>query len=178
MVQSPSWAADWLAASQEIPRISRNPKIHYRTHKRTSPVPILMTDTVDKVIWAPDNRWRCHPKHVEHFADINKLYIVASFWTIIDTSRFTYRQVLFGRTTWHRFALVRMCGRHKRELEADGRITIKCIFCKWWDSSVGIDTRYRLDGSGLELRRWAGFQTGPGAHPASCTVRTGAVSQR
>ena len=33
MVQSPSWAADWLAASQEIPRISRNPKVHYRTHK-------------------------------------------------------------------------------------------------------------------------------------------------
>jgi len=35
MVQSPSWAADWFAASQEIPRISRNPKVHYRTHKRT-----------------------------------------------------------------------------------------------------------------------------------------------
>ena len=35
MVQSPSWAADWLAASQEIPRISRNPKVHYRTHRRT-----------------------------------------------------------------------------------------------------------------------------------------------
>jgi len=35
MVQSPSWAADWLAASQEIPRISRNPKVHHRTHKRT-----------------------------------------------------------------------------------------------------------------------------------------------
>jgi len=41
MVQSPSWAADWLAASQEIPRISQNPKVHYRTHKRTPPVPIL-----------------------------------------------------------------------------------------------------------------------------------------
>ena len=41
MVQSPSWAADWLAASQEIPRISRNPKVHYRTHKRPPPVSIL-----------------------------------------------------------------------------------------------------------------------------------------
>jgi len=41
MVQSPSWAADWLAASQEIPRISRNPKIHHRTHKGPPPVPIL-----------------------------------------------------------------------------------------------------------------------------------------
>ena len=32
MVQSPSWEANWFAASQEIPRISRNPKVHYRTH--------------------------------------------------------------------------------------------------------------------------------------------------
>ena len=31
MVQSPSWEANWFAASQEIPRISRNPKVHYRT---------------------------------------------------------------------------------------------------------------------------------------------------
>ena len=41
MVQSPSWAANWFAASQEIPRISRNPKVHYRTHKRTPPLSIL-----------------------------------------------------------------------------------------------------------------------------------------
>jgi len=31
MVQSPSWEANWFAASQEILRISRNPKVHYRT---------------------------------------------------------------------------------------------------------------------------------------------------
>ena len=41
MVQSPSWAANWFAASQEIPRNSRNPKVHYRTHKRPPPVSIL-----------------------------------------------------------------------------------------------------------------------------------------
>ena len=41
IVQSPSWKANWFAASQEIPRISRNPKVHYRTHKRPPPVPIL-----------------------------------------------------------------------------------------------------------------------------------------
>ena len=29
MVHSPSWEANWFAASQEIPRISRNPKVHY-----------------------------------------------------------------------------------------------------------------------------------------------------
>ena len=41
MVQSPSWEANWFTASQEIPRISRNQKVHYRTHKRPPPVSIL-----------------------------------------------------------------------------------------------------------------------------------------
>ena len=41
MVQSPSWAENWFAASQEISSISRNPKVHYRTHKRPPPVSIL-----------------------------------------------------------------------------------------------------------------------------------------
>ena len=40
VVQSPSWEANWFAASQ-IPRVSRNPKVHYRTHKRPPPVSIL-----------------------------------------------------------------------------------------------------------------------------------------
>ena len=41
MVQSPSWESNWFAASQEIPRISRNSKVHYRIHKRPPPVSIL-----------------------------------------------------------------------------------------------------------------------------------------
>jgi len=40
-VQSPSWDANWFATSEEIPRISLNLKVHYRTHKRPSPVSIL-----------------------------------------------------------------------------------------------------------------------------------------
>ena len=41
MVHSPSWEANWFTASQEIPRISRNQKVHYCTHKRPPPVSIL-----------------------------------------------------------------------------------------------------------------------------------------
>ena len=39
-MQSP-WEANCFAASQEIPRISRNPKVHYRTHKPPPPAPTL-----------------------------------------------------------------------------------------------------------------------------------------
>ena len=41
MVRSHSWEANWFAVSQEIQRISRNPKIHYRTHKCPPSVSIL-----------------------------------------------------------------------------------------------------------------------------------------
>jgi hypothetical protein len=43
-------------------------------------------------------------------------------------------------------------------------------------SSVGIATDYGLDGPGIESRWGRDFspvQTGPGAHPASCTMGTG-----
>ena len=48
------------------------------------------------------------------------------------------------------------------------------------DSSVGIATRYGLDGPGIESRWGARFsapvQTDPGAHPTSCTMGTGFFS--
>jgi len=44
-------------------------------------------------------------------------------------------------------------------------------------SSVGIGAGYGLDGPGIETRWKARFsspvQTGPGAHPAPCTMGTG-----
>ena len=41
MQHSPSWEANWFSASQEIPRILCNPKVHYRIHKSLPSVPIL-----------------------------------------------------------------------------------------------------------------------------------------
>ena len=47
----------------------------------------------------------------------------------------------------------------------------------WPGSVVGIATGYGLDGPGIESRWGARFsvpvQTGPGTHPASCTMGTG-----
>jgi hypothetical protein len=46
-----------------------------------------------------------------------------------------------------------------------------------WDSAVAIVTGYSLEGQDIESRWGARFpapvQTGPGAHPASCTMGIG-----
>jgi hypothetical protein len=42
-----------------------------------------MPDAVDTVVCAPDDGWKYHPKHVEQFPDINKLFNVASCWIYV-----------------------------------------------------------------------------------------------
>jgi hypothetical protein len=47
-------------------------------------------DAVDTVVCASDYGWKYHPKHVEHFPDINKLCNFGSFWI------YEYIGILFG----------------------------------------------------------------------------------
>jgi len=58
------------------------------------------------------------------------------------------------------------------------RFIVNDFFCLGGPgSSVGVTTGYGLDGPGIESQWGARFsapvQTGPGAHPASCTMGTG-----
>ena len=51
--------------------------------------PVLIPDTVDtvtdqdRVVCAPDDGWRYHPKYIEQVTDINKMCNVASCWIYI-----------------------------------------------------------------------------------------------
>ena len=45
MQQSPSWEANWFSASQEIPCILWNPKVHYCIHKCLPPAPVCVLNT-------------------------------------------------------------------------------------------------------------------------------------
>ena len=72
----------------EIPPETCSAVVPIQSRSRQVAVTVsLMPNTVDAVIWAPDDGWRYHPKNVEQFTDINKLYIVASCWIIIATNK-------------------------------------------------------------------------------------------
>src|SRR5215475_8611602 len=60
--------------------------VAYATHSTLRQIPdtrYQIPDTVDRVVCAPDDGWKYHPKHVEQFPDINKLCNVACCWIYI-----------------------------------------------------------------------------------------------
>jgi len=83
MVRSPSWEANWSTASQETPRISRNPKVHYRTHKRPPTVSIL-------------GQPNPVPIHTSHFLEIHPNIIRPS----TDNIRMDLQEVECGYMDW------------------------------------------------------------------------------
>jgi hypothetical protein len=59
MEQSPSWEANWFAASQEIPRVLWNPKVPHRTHKRPPRISFLRQP--NPVITPTPHIFKIHP---------------------------------------------------------------------------------------------------------------------
>jgi hypothetical protein len=58
MEQRPSWETNSFSASQEIPRILRNPEVHCRIHKSPPPVPVL--SQLNLVLGLPSHFLKIH----------------------------------------------------------------------------------------------------------------------
>jgi len=70
MEKSPFWEANRFSASQEIPRILWNPKVHYRAHKCPPPVPIL--SQIDPI----------HTIHIPLPEDLSYYYPLIYSWSL------------------------------------------------------------------------------------------------
>ena len=60
------------------------PHIHFISNLILSIRVRQVPEAVDTVVCAPDDWWKCHPKHVEQFLGVNKLCNYVSCWIYIE----------------------------------------------------------------------------------------------
>ena len=90
MEQSPSWEANMSSASQQIPRILCNLKVHYRIYNSLPPVPILRQS--DPVRDAPSHCSKIHFNIIQSTPGSPKCCSSFRFphWNPIRTSTFSH----------------------------------------------------------------------------------------
>ena len=129
MVQGPSWAADWLAASQEIPRISRNPKVHYRTHKRPQFITLCFHITFDFRI----NFWF----RISCYVSLDFIFC------ILTNNKATYLTYTYGLVLYHTCIVLwfKECKINNNNNNNNNNNFVKVI---WWINTIDI-TRHIID---------------------------------
>jgi len=130
MVQSPSWEANWFAACQEIPRISRNPKVHYRTHKRPPPVSFL--DQPNPVHIPTSHLLEIHP-NIIHPSTSRSPQWSPSFWfPQQDPIRFSYNKFLYSRRTLWNALYYKQCSLLYVSATDCGHLQVDILWSIWY----------------------------------------------
>jgi hypothetical protein len=116
-----------------------------------------MPEAVDTVVWAPDDGWRYHPKHVEQFTDINKLYIVSSCWTIIDKSNTNPARWIQYKLCGELCGMAHLIYLHKSEMGTsifDHLFLLHLCITHWFCHRAWFRTPMNRGFDGLSINQW------------------------
>jgi hypothetical protein len=83
---------------------------------------LQITDAVDTVVCAPDDGWKYHPKHVEQFQHINKLFNVVSCWV------YEYIGVLLGAQIILHISRIRV---NYHKIFSGNQLYVYCVKHSW-----------------------------------------------